>query len=362
MWFAGTSTPNGWIAADGNAVSRTTYATLFAVIGTTYGTGNGSTTFNVPNVSATTGAYYIRFTTSVGTVTTTALSSAPVGTMMDWPTTSSYPTGWLRADGTNVSRTTYADLFSLIGTTYGTGDGLTTFTLPNLPAAGSGSPVKIIKATLSGITEPSTVAHAASHQAGGSDVISIRQSQIMDFVFTNEAARDASITSPVEGMRAYLTSPTSPAATGGTTFTPSGIQTIYNGNVWVCVTPIGAYTADTGTRASASAGALTGGGTNPTVTLVTGTTALIHIGCNSFGTSGNNATMSYAVSGASTIASSIDNAIEMYYSGNSVGNAWGISLIMSGLTAGTNTFTLEYSANTGTASFRRRRITVQGIG
>jgi hypothetical protein len=180
-------------------------------------------------------------------------------------------------------------------------------------------------------------------------------------VFTNEAARDAAITAPAEGQRVYLTAPTVPDATGGSLFEPSGVTTIYNGSVWVCVTPVGAYTADTGTRASASAGALTGGGTNPTVTLVTGTTALIHIACNSFGTSGNNATMSYAVSGASTIASSIDNAIEMYFSGNSVGNAWGISLIMSGLTAGTNTFTLEYSANTGTASFRRRRISVVGI-
>jgi microcystin-dependent protein len=173
MWFAGTTTPTAWLPANGDAVSRTTYATLFAVIGTTYGVGDGSTTFNVPSVASTTGAYYIRYTTSIGVVTTTALSSAPVGTMIDWPVTSSYPTGWLRADGTNVSRVSYADLFSLIGTTYGSGDGSTTFGLPNLPEAGSGSPVKIIKATLSGITEPSTVAHASSHEPGGTDRVRI---------------------------------------------------------------------------------------------------------------------------------------------------------------------------------------------
>lgn len=40
--------------------------------------------------------------------------------------------GWLFADGTAVSRTTYADLFGIIGTTYGAGDGSTTFNLPNL--------------------------------------------------------------------------------------------------------------------------------------------------------------------------------------------------------------------------------------
>jgi microcystin-dependent protein len=49
--FAGTSAPNGWLLCDGSAVSRSTYAALFAVIGTTWGTGDGSTTFNVPNTS-----------------------------------------------------------------------------------------------------------------------------------------------------------------------------------------------------------------------------------------------------------------------------------------------------------------------
>jgi microcystin-dependent protein len=44
----------------------------------------------------------------------------------------SAPTGWLAADGTAVSRSTYAALFSAIGTTYGAGDGSTTFALPDL--------------------------------------------------------------------------------------------------------------------------------------------------------------------------------------------------------------------------------------
>ena len=171
LWYSTTTTPTGWLPADGSAVSRTTYATLFSLIGTTYGVGNGSTTFNVPSVASTTGKYFIRYTTSVGTVTTTSLATSPVGTMFDWPTTSSYPTGFLRADGSAVSRTSYADLFALIGTTYGIGDNVSTFNLPNLVAAGSGSPVSIIKAVLSGGLEPSTVAHAASHIRGGADII-----------------------------------------------------------------------------------------------------------------------------------------------------------------------------------------------
>lgn len=48
--FAGASAPNGWLLCDGSAVSRETYADLFAVIGTTYGSGDGSTTFNLPNL------------------------------------------------------------------------------------------------------------------------------------------------------------------------------------------------------------------------------------------------------------------------------------------------------------------------
>ena len=48
--YAGTTAPNGWLFCDGSAVNRTTYAALFAIIGTTYGSGNGTTTFNLPNV------------------------------------------------------------------------------------------------------------------------------------------------------------------------------------------------------------------------------------------------------------------------------------------------------------------------
>lgn len=48
--FAGNATPAGWLLCDGSAVSRTEYSALFAVIGTTYGAGDGSSTFNLPNL------------------------------------------------------------------------------------------------------------------------------------------------------------------------------------------------------------------------------------------------------------------------------------------------------------------------
>lgn len=50
--FGGVTIPNNWLPCSGLAVSRTNFAALFAVIGTTYGVGNGSTTFNVPDFSA----------------------------------------------------------------------------------------------------------------------------------------------------------------------------------------------------------------------------------------------------------------------------------------------------------------------
>ena len=49
-WFAATAAPVGWLVADGRAVSRTTYSTLFGIIGTTYGIGDNSTTFNLPDM------------------------------------------------------------------------------------------------------------------------------------------------------------------------------------------------------------------------------------------------------------------------------------------------------------------------
>lgn len=49
--YAGSTAPGGYLMADGSAVSRTTYADLFTAIGTTYGAGDGSTTFNLPNLA-----------------------------------------------------------------------------------------------------------------------------------------------------------------------------------------------------------------------------------------------------------------------------------------------------------------------
>lgn len=56
---------------------------------------------------------------------------SPIGHIVLWAT-STAPDGWLFCNGSSVSRTTYANLFAIIGTTFGVGDGSTTFELPTM--------------------------------------------------------------------------------------------------------------------------------------------------------------------------------------------------------------------------------------
>lgn len=75
--YWGTTDPNeNWLIMDGRALSRTNYAELFAVIGTTYGAGDGSTTFNIPNVSGRTTVALDENDTDFGTLGRTLGSKA----------------------------------------------------------------------------------------------------------------------------------------------------------------------------------------------------------------------------------------------------------------------------------------------
>ena len=179
-------------------------------------------------------------------------------------------------------------------------------------------------------------------------------------VFTNEAARDAAITAPTEGMMAYLTAPTVPAATGATTAVPSGVVTIYNGSVWVCTTPVGASSGAASTTTSTSyVTTLTSDATALSVTLVTGTTALISYGALcSINTSGTNIS-SIQVSGATTIAAT--DGLGLWNQTNSTTLSVQYHFVYTGLTAGSNTFTMAHRTTAGTSSYLRRHLTVQGI-
>lgn len=74
--FAGATVPTGWLKCNGALLSRTTYASLFAVIGTTYGAGDGSTTFALPDLR---GEFVRGFDDARGVDTGRALGSAQAG-------------------------------------------------------------------------------------------------------------------------------------------------------------------------------------------------------------------------------------------------------------------------------------------
>lgn len=87
--YAGSTVPTGWLECDGSAISRTTYADLFTAISTTYGTGDGSTTFNLPDMRG-------RVVVGAGTGTLAeTVAAASVTTADDTFTVSSNNTKWI---------------------------------------------------------------------------------------------------------------------------------------------------------------------------------------------------------------------------------------------------------------------------
>ena len=74
-WFAQPEVPNGYLVCNGANVSRTTYADLFNAIGTTFGSGDGSTTFTLPNLID----KFAQGSTTVGTVKNAGLPNITGG-------------------------------------------------------------------------------------------------------------------------------------------------------------------------------------------------------------------------------------------------------------------------------------------
>lgn len=83
-----------------------------------------------------------------GTIYNISTTTVPTGVMLPYVVGASAPDGWLLANHAAVSRTTYAALFTLIGTSFGPGDGMTTFNLPNgvagIPLVADASPLVLL--------------------------------------------------------------------------------------------------------------------------------------------------------------------------------------------------------------------------
>lgn len=153
-------------------------------------------------------------------------------------------------------------------------------------------------------------------------------------------------TAPGEGAQAYLAD--------------DKILMLFNGTSWTTITPRTASQAGSSTRTSTSYGDLADGSV-PSISLRTGTKALVTLTGN-INNSGGTAqvNMSYAVSGASAIAASDTNSLQQAGSAGAQQQA-SFTHLLTGLTAGLNTFTAKYRAASGTITSLARSITVVGI-
>lgn len=143
------------------------------------------------------------------------------------------------------------------------------------------------------------------------------------------------------------------ATTAGRLFVSTGVNSIAERSNDEVITS-GADTTTSGSFTDLA------GGANPSLSITTGTQALVWVGCfmSNSGTSGGN--MSFAVSGSSTIAA--DDARAWAYQGSA--GAAGIGCWfgkLTGLTAGSNTFTAKYKVGGGTGTFSLRRIGVLAL-
>ena len=117
----GNFTVNGNLSVTGN---ETVTGTLGVTGATSLTTGSISGVMTAPTAAAGTN------TTQIATTAFALASGAPTGGLIMWGTGTA-PSGWLLCNGAAVNRTTYAALFAVISTTFGSGDGSTTFNLPN---------------------------------------------------------------------------------------------------------------------------------------------------------------------------------------------------------------------------------------
>jgi microcystin-dependent protein len=123
--YGGTSAPTGWLICDGSRVSRTTYSGLFTAISTRYGTGDGSTTFNLPDLRGTFLRGHVGFSdktfapggvdTGTDVITVTAHGINRTGFPIRFSTTTTLPSG-ISASTTYYAIYVSADTFKIAST------------------------------------------------------------------------------------------------------------------------------------------------------------------------------------------------------------------------------------------------------
>lgn len=176
-------------------------------------------------------------------------------------------------------------------------------------------------------------------------------------VFASAAARDAAITSPQEGQACYLKD-------------TDAVMT-YSGSAWVAVG--GTVSLNTGknyvaTSQSTTSTSYVGLTTAQAVTVTTGTKALVSISASFENAAGVNvgARMSFAISGATTVAAADEFSTGIAFMASGGGNVQlkvGAAFLVTGLTAGSNVFTAQFKKGAGdTPGFAERTISVVNLG
>jgi hypothetical protein len=160
-----------------------------------------------------------------------------------------------------------------------------------------------------------------------------------------------------------VTSSTRPAApwTGQTIYeTDTNRNLQYNGSAWVTTTPVSSSDTTTRTSSSTSYTTLTGA---PTVTVSTGTKALITVTAELSSSIAGYTRAGVVVSGASTIVAVATKSATNYFNASTLGNNVTVSYtyMETGLTAGSNTFTMQVAAAGATLSVVNKSLTVVGI-
>jgi microcystin-dependent protein len=212
---------SGTVAAPGITFGSDTDSGLYRIGANNIGVAvNGAKVIDV----ATTGAT-ITGTLDATTITQGGAALIPPGTMMPYAG-STAPTGYLLAYGQAVSRTTYADLFTAIGTTYGSGDGSTTFNLPDLrgryPAGDDdmgGVAANRITNAVSGITA-STLGNTVDNQS-----TTLAQANLPNATLSVSGTASQSITATTGGAQAWYLNGS--VAGSSTSLGSSGAANVY---------------------------------------------------------------------------------------------------------------------------------------
>jgi microcystin-dependent protein len=173
LWISATA-PNGWALCNGEAVSRTLYPTLFTRIGTAYGSGDGTTTFNLPNLQA-------RFPIGVGTGfppgATGGFADATVVSHTHGATTT------ISINDPGHSHTNYAEDFNISSVASGA---RLSRGLPQPPVGKGGS----VTANVTGITASATTAISAP--AGANDGVGRNLPPYQSFYYIIKMSDDGS--------------------------------------------------------------------------------------------------------------------------------------------------------------------------